>query len=413
MTISGNQNNEGLIPQELRERYQDCQTVGAGGMGCVFSALDLRLDKRVAIKVLPASNESPLAVMRFQQEAKAVSKLNHPNIVQVMDFGYTAASEPYLVMEHVKGESLESLIQRCGRLPLDNVIELAIQICTGLVHAHEHGVVHRDLKPANIMLDEDNNVRILDFGLAKILDLPQTDWRLTRPGQPMGSVQYMSPEQVRGEDADERTDIFSLGLVIYDMVNGAPPLSGANLVELLRNRLNEDTPQLPEREDAPELCQALQRVIKGSLERNPDDRYPDAESFEAALTGIDVEGLLPKPEAPAALRVNAGGRKLMVIAASIVVAVLVAGCIVFATIGTSKFVNLKWNDIEHPRVKPAAAKIIKNSDYVRASTIINERANLKDATDKDLESMKGSKRTVLNLEGNENITNEGLSHIVD
>src|SRR5579883_3193602 len=223
---------EHLIPPELKERYRGFRLIGAGGMGRVFAAMDKLLDKQVAIKVLP-TNDNMKSIMRFQQEAKAASKLNHPGIVQVMDFGYTTNGSPYMVMEYVTGTDLDTIAGRSEKLPPLMVIDLAIAVAAALEHAHSRGVVHRDLKPANLILAEDGAVRILDFGLAR-LSQSETDWRLTAPGQCVGSPLYMSPEQIRGEEADASSDVYSLALVIYKLINGWIPGEGDSLMQLVQ-----------------------------------------------------------------------------------------------------------------------------------------------------------------------------------
>ncbi len=284
--------SDNLVPPDLRVRYSDFEFIGAGGMGRIVSAHDTRLDKRVAIKLLPRNSENALAVMRFQQEARAVSKLNNSHVVQVLDFGYSESGEPYLVMEYVKGEDLDALIKKRGPLPLAEVLNIAIQTCIALEHAHTNGIVHRDLKPGNIMIDASNNVRVLDFGLARIMCMDELDWRLTRPGQPVGSVAYMSPEQIRGEEADERSDIYSLGLVILKMVTGELPFEELSTIEIVTSRLESAPPVVPIRDDAPELCKAIRRVVAKALAVEVDQRYPSMKLFKDALSHVEGRALI-------------------------------------------------------------------------------------------------------------------------
>ena len=173
--MNSDSSTDHLAPPELRFRYSDFILIGAGGMGRVIGAHDSLLDREIAIKLLPPNSENALAVMRFQQEAKAVSKLNNPHIVQVLDFGYTAGGEPYLVMERVNGSSLQSVLEERGALPILESINIAVQLCDALQHAHSNEVIHRDLKPGNVMLEADGVVKVLDFGLARIANADEAD----------------------------------------------------------------------------------------------------------------------------------------------------------------------------------------------------------------------------------------------
>ncbi len=320
--------SDNLIPPDLRVRYTDCVFIGAGGMGRIISAHDTRLDKRVAIKMLPRNSENALAVMRFQQEAKAVSKLNNSHIVQVLDFGYSESGEPYLVMEHVNGEDLDALLQRRGPLPLTEVLTIAIQVCTALEHAHNNGIVHRDLKPGNIMIDAHSNVRVLDFGLARIMCMDEMDWRLTRPGQPVGSISYMSPEQVKGEEADERSDIYSLGLVILKMVTAELPFEELSAIEIVTSRLEDAPPLVPIRDDAPELCKALRQVVSKALAVEMDQRYSSMSLLKDALSHVEVRA--QSAEYTSSAKVDPTNRRTSQIV-SLAVAAVIAICIATST----------------------------------------------------------------------------------
>ncbi|NNE07691.1 MAG: serine/threonine protein kinase, partial [Gemmatimonadetes bacterium] len=216
-------------------RYTIVAPLGAGGMGEVYRARDDRLGRDVALKVLPAAvGADPERLARFEHEARTVAGLNHPNIV-VLHSVEDEAGTRFLTMELVDGQGLDTLVVP-GGMPFDRVIELGSAIAEGLAAAHEKGVVHRDLKPANIMLTRDGRVKILDFGLAKLttaqseLDSTQVATiaePLSAAGQVMGTVPYMAPEQVRGEDVDARTDLFALGVVLYELLSGVRPFQGA------------------------------------------------------------------------------------------------------------------------------------------------------------------------------------------
>ena len=230
--------------------YQITSQLGAGGMGEVYAATDTRLDRTVAIKVLPEHLASdPGRRERFEREAKAVSSLNHPHICTLHDVGEQDGIH-YLVMELVEGETLEARLSK-GRLPLDQALEYAIQIADALDKAHKQGVVHRDLKPGNIMIAK-SGVKLLDFGLAKLKgeaaptsglsQAPTREKSLTAEGTIIGTLQYMAPEQLEGEEADARTDIFAFGAVVYEMVTGKKAFEGKSQASLISSIIVISTP---------------------------------------------------------------------------------------------------------------------------------------------------------------------------
>src|SRR5262245_10185547 len=232
--------------------YQITAHLGSGGMGEVYRATDSRLDRQVAIKVLPpqfAEDEARLA--RFQREAKAVAALSHPNILAIHDYG-TAQGQAFAVMELLEGETLRSRVARAA-IPWRKVIEIAVAIADGLAAAHAKGIVHRDLKPENIFLTNDGRVKILDFGLARVAapalpsgETPTGSYHAaqTEIGSILGTVGYMSPEQVRGRDVDARSDIFSLGCVLYEMVTGQRAFSRGSAIETMTAILADEPPDL-------------------------------------------------------------------------------------------------------------------------------------------------------------------------
>ncbi len=287
--------------------YEVLAPLGAGGMGEVYRARDERLEREVAIKVLPASFTSdPDRLSRFQQEARAASQLNHPNIVIVHDFGEHGGS-PYVVQELLEGETLKERLQAVP-LSARKALEYALAIAQGLAAAHDKGIVHRDLKPENIFITSDGRVKILDFGLAKLV--PQkaevdgisaalTAALKTQPGIAMGTVGYMSPEQVRAKPVDARSDIFSFGVILYEMISGRRAFHRDSAADTMAAILKEDPPELagPGKTVAP----ALERVVNHCLEKSPELRFQSAKDLAfalSALPGSETTGALAAAAQP-------------------------------------------------------------------------------------------------------------------
>jgi len=269
--------------------YEVKSLLGSGGMGEVYRARDSRLNRDVAIKVLPALFSSHRdRLRRFEQEAQAAAALSHPNILAVFQMG-THEGAPYLVSEMLEGETLRDLLKR-GRLPLRKAIDCAIQIAHGLGAAHEKGIVHRDLKPENLFVSKDGRVKILDFGLAKLTQTPEAEPRMpnrdggTEPGAVMGTVGYMSPEQVRGQAADHRTDIFSFGAILYEMLTGKRAFQKPTSPETMTAILNEDPPGISQASAG--IPPALVRVVDRCLEKNPEQRFQSAADLAFALDAL-------------------------------------------------------------------------------------------------------------------------------
>src|SRR5262245_51965216 len=255
--------------------------LGAGGMGEVWRARDTRLNREVAIKVLPPSfAQDPDRLLRFKQEALATSALNHPNILTVHDIGDHDGA-PFIVAELLEGEELREQLNE-GALPVRAAIDYAQQIASGLAAAHAKGVVHRDLKPENLFITKDGRVKIFDFGLAKLKPAQTpavetnapTQKKFTDPGAVLGTVGYMAPEQVRGQEADHRADIFSFGVILHEMLSGRRTFSGESAIEVMNAILKEDPPELSETNTrAP---QGLERLIRRCLEKKPEHRFHSA-----------------------------------------------------------------------------------------------------------------------------------------
>jgi hypothetical protein len=270
--------------------YEIVARIGAGGMGEVFRARDAKLRRDVALKVLPRTHANDAAaVERFEREAHAVAALSHPNILSIFDFGVHDGA-PYAAMELLEGETLRDRL-RGGPLPLRQAIDFAIQIAEALAAAHEKGIVHRDLKPENIFITTESRAKVLDFGLAKQTmraaapaeDTP-TERRATTPGTVMGTVGYMSPEQVRGLEVDARSDIFSFGAVLYEMLSGRRAFGGDSAVEVMNAILKNDVEALDASTDA--VPPAVARVVEHCLEKDPRKRFQAARDVAFALGAL-------------------------------------------------------------------------------------------------------------------------------
>jgi len=286
-----------LAPGSRLDNYEVLGLLGAGGMGEVYHARDSVLRREVAIKILPAFvSQDPERIHRFEQEARAAAALNHPNILAVYQLGSFQGSL-YLVSELLEGETLRRQLDRAPVFTR-KAIEYAVQIARGLSAAHEKGIVHRDLKPENLFVTNDGRIKILDFGLAKLVppttasdgDTP-TLTQQTIPGQVMGTVGYMSPEQVRGGSVDHRTDIFAFGAVLYEMLCGVRAFQHPTVVETMTAILNEDPPAISQ--ILPATPQGLQRVVHRCLEKNPEQRFQSTSDLAFA-----IEALLESNAAP-------------------------------------------------------------------------------------------------------------------
>ena len=286
--------------------YRIVEQIGAGGMGVVYRAHDERLDRDVAIKVLPEEVAGdPDRLHRFEREAKAVAKLDHPNILAIHDFG-SEDGLAYAVMELLDGESLREVI-RSGGLTTGKAAEYARSIADGLAAAHDKGIVHRDLKPENAFLTKDGRIKILDFGLAK-LKLPEANLTTktptatldTAPGGLLGTIPYMAPEQVEGQPADHRSDIFALGVVLYEMLTGNRPFRGSTAIETVSAILRED-PE-PISVTVPGVPPTLAGVVSKCLEKRPEDRFSSAHDLALTLGAIDTAVPTPPVEGDSMIR---------------------------------------------------------------------------------------------------------------
>jgi eukaryotic-like serine/threonine-protein kinase len=317
-----------LTPGTILGQYEIRSPLGAGGMGEVYRAHDTRLDREVAIKVLPESlTAHPDRLRRFEQEARAVAALNHPNILAVYQMG-THEGASYMVSELLDGETLRERLRR-GPIPLRKATDYAVQIAHGLAAAHDKGIVHRDLKPDNLFVTKDGRVKILDFGLAKLAqprDASGAESTIageatialgTEPGMVMGTVGYMSPEQVRGKMADHRSDIFAFGTILYEMVTGKQAFRKPTSAETMTSILNEDPPSISQASAATPL--GLQRVVHRCLEKNPEQRFQSASDLAFALEALSDTGMTPSTGSHAHLGEPAGRRGIALAGATLAV----------------------------------------------------------------------------------------------
>ncbi len=271
---------QSLVGQSIG-RFEIIEEIGRGGMGIVYRARQTALGRQVAIKVLPpqlAAREGN-SVERFFREARAAAKLTHPNIVTIHDVGQQDDFY-YIVMEEVKGRPLHVMLRESGRLSVKQAAAILTQVASALDYAHSQGVIHRDVKPANILVRDDGTAKLVDFGIARVAQEPG----LTATGFSFGTAAYVAPEQIEGAEASAVSDIYSLGVVLYEMLTGQPPFRGATPTSVLYKHVHEPPPTL--RSLAPDLPAKLEPIIKKALAKDPVDRYPTASALAAALTPI-------------------------------------------------------------------------------------------------------------------------------
>ncbi len=263
--------------QKISDRYQIIKSIGEGGMANVYLAYDTILDRNVAVKVLRgdlATDEK--FVRRFQREALSASSLSHPNIVEVYDVGEDNG-QYYIVMEYIEGKHLKELIKKRGKLTVSEVIDIMLQITDGLSVAHDSYIIHRDIKPQNIMIEENGMVKITDFGIAMAMNAAQ----LTQTNSVMGSVHYLPPEQANGKGSTLQSDIYSMGILMYELLTGKLPYRGDNAVEIALKHLKESLPSI--KEELPDLPQSIANIIIKATAKNPKNRYEDAREMHEDL----------------------------------------------------------------------------------------------------------------------------------
>ena len=327
-----------LIGTVLSERYRLESKLGSGGMSTVYLARDITLERWVAVKVMHREmSDQPDQIERFRREARAVAQLSHPNVVSVIDAGEDGG-HPYIVFEYVDGETLKQRIERVGPLPVDESTAYAIEIGRGLAAAHSRRLVHRDVKPQNVLIDSEGRAKVTDFGIARSLEADG----LTQTGRVLGTTDYVSPEQAMGRGVDARTDIYSLGVLLYEMLTGEVPFTAQTVVGVAMKHVNEDMPDVQRRR--PEVSSALAAVIERSTAKDPKKRYPDMAGCLADLeAALEVEVVrsggahgqatsvldtaTTKPKVLTRRRVSAAGVFLVLVAtvAALLIAALTGG----------------------------------------------------------------------------------------
>ncbi len=296
------------LPAAFRERFEIVERVGSGGTGIVYKGLDKALQRHFALKVLNPDQATDERILRLHREAKTLCQLKHPNIVSILDFIVTESGKPVLLMELVEGRSLEEIIDEDGPLPIEETVQILLQICQAISYAHAHSVLHRDLSPNNILVrtnkDGSHEIKVVDFGISKVETIQ--DRTIVKSGSLVGSVTVISPEQARGQSTDQRSDIYSFGCLAFKALSGSFPYQGSTLLEIVTKHINDEIPSLPE--DCPVR---LNTIVTKAMQKNPRDRFQSIQELREALEGIhsaDADVQIPlkaKNESPSPMLIGA------------------------------------------------------------------------------------------------------------
>lgn len=283
---SGDQHIQFRRGDLIDSRYQVLSVIGQGGFGCVYKVNQVMLRKVCALKTLNPTSMSETTILRLRKEAQAASRLEHPNLVRALDFDMINGIQPYLVMELVEGPTLAEYLKEQGRLPLETALEIFIPLARAIAYAHQQGVIHRDLKPSNVILACDQSTRalfipkIVDFGIAKIRFADESRaMSLTATGEVFGTPLYMSPEQCAGTGVDARTDIYSLGCMLFEALTGTPPFTGRNALEVMMQHGSAPLPSLKEASLGETFPSELERIVAHMLAKSPQERYSHSQKI--------------------------------------------------------------------------------------------------------------------------------------
>lgn len=381
------------------DRYQMIELLGQGGMGSVYKVYDPKLDKQFAVKVLRKElAEDVQAVRRFEQEIQAASELNHANLVPVYEHGKTDAGLPYLLMDYVEGENLAQRLSREKQLPVDRGLNIFMQACEALAHAHEKGVVHRDLKPSNIMLTKGATgadiVRVVDFGIAKIMlseGITDTNTNLTQTGAIFGSPLYMSPEQCENNPQDARSDIYALGCVMHEVFTGVQLFKAENSIRIILKHLSSDPPPMSSLPDAKAVPKDLETIVLKCLEKAPDDRYQNADALLQDLRlvaqGKPISTRHHHKKKPIATRTKI----IIACCVAVVVGIVVAPKFYLLSNLVQNVANGNVTEVmDADEVEDRARMLLQGGDYAQVAEVMHDR--LKNLREKAVEIETNERR---------------------
>lgn len=364
-----------LTGQVVAEKYKVLGELGRGGMGVVYRVEQITLGRILAMKTLNAQEVSDVTWRRFQVEAKTAAMLDHPNLITVHDCGLINGDIPFFVMDYIEGTTLAKLIKDKGALSVEETLTIFIQVCFALAYAHNMGVIHRDLKPSNIMLvppqsdSSSFSVKVVDFGIAKLTDEEiQPTQALTRTGEIFGSPLYMSPEQCLGKPVDARSDIYSLGCVIFECLTGVPPFMGNTALSTMMQHQSTDAPSLKEATLGKEFPAAIENILRLMLEKNPESRYQDMKSIARDLSLLQ-QGISHHPallsQTKAEVAAHKDSKHLLQLVAACVIGAAVAGSIVFSTMSQKLAASYRAGFDEAQSLKRSEgipAEVFENAD---------------------------------------------------
>jgi serine/threonine protein kinase len=317
--------NLNLHPGDVLDHFELLDIVATSGMATVFRAVDKDSGVQVAIKVPhPEMESDPVMYDRFRREEEIGTRIEHPGVMKVL--ANPDRSQVYMVMEWLDGRLLRQILNEAGRLPVDRAVRLTLGICSALEHVHTHGVVHRDLKPENIMVDVNDDIHLIDFGIAASAGARRLTF--AHFSQSMGTPDYISPEQVRGKRGDARSDVYALGVMLYEMLTGSVPFTGPNPFAVMNDRLLNQ-PRPPSQLES-SITPQLQEILYRALEREPKNRYANAREMARDLAHQDEVGIAPRPDAEQwKTRQSPERRRLLMIGALVLIPIVIFGLLLF------------------------------------------------------------------------------------